>query len=1002
MLTVAIYLKFAFFLSLILLTQSRPPWSKLNQKCGYEFCPHLEPDMINVHLVSHTHNDVGWLKTYEQYYWGMKTGTQRAGVQYILNSVIPELAKDPKKRFIYVESAFFWRWWTHQDEEMQNLVKQLVNQGRLEFIGGGWSMNDEAATHYSPIVDQMSYGHRFLASTFGKCGIPRVAWQIDPFGHSREQASLFAQMYFDGLFFGRLDKYDKKQRESDKTMEMVWSGSDDLGEKSYLFTGVLPNGYNPPDGFCFDDTCSDEPIVDDPTSREYNVPRKVADFIEVIRNQSAHYATNNIILTMGSDFQYQNAPIWFSNLDKLIAAMEAEKKNGLKINVFYSTPSCYLYSLYQANRTWTLKTDDFFPYGSTDHSFWGGFYTSRPAIKRYERVSNNIFQAIKQLHAASNLTDEQTFEAVDNFHRAMGILQHHDAVTGTEKQLVAFDYAYILNDAIEKSMNLMNRALQFISSKDKSSQSNNDPQYTLCLGLNISQCEIVESNDKVLVTVYNPYAHEYDVKVRIPWQESNYKVTGPNGESVNATIIPIPGFMQDFPERKSSATHELLFKATLPALGFASYFVEKLSSNKPTPQLETILPLSTPEAPITAQGKGFSASFDPLTGSIQSVSLANDKVIKLRQKYQWYAGYDTPKEPPSGAYLFRPKGPASGFPNQPTYQIFNSPDCFEVHQNISDYVSQTMRIYPDDPFIEFDFKIGPIPVADKVGKEIISLFQTDLKTNKVFYTDSNGRQMMKRVKDFRPTWKYKVIEPIAGNYYPINSRISLKDEDEDLQLVVLTDRSQGGASLNDGELEIMLHRRLLHDDSLGVDEALNEPGVDGRGLIIRGKHYVLISDIKSSNILHREKGMQLYMAPVVAFAPISSFDDYRANHKTIYSFLQRALPPNVHLLTLEHLNLNNWLVRLEHFYQSNEDPDGLSKSVRIDFRGLFNTKSIHGVKETIITATQYHSEARRLTWKTKDSQLTREIETEIGNEVHDFVVTLKPMQIRTFLLRLDD
>ena len=55
-------------------------------------------------------------------------------------------------------------------------------------------MNDEAATHYNAIIDQMSYGMTFLNDTFGACARPRVAWQIDPFGHSREQASLFAQV----------------------------------------------------------------------------------------------------------------------------------------------------------------------------------------------------------------------------------------------------------------------------------------------------------------------------------------------------------------------------------------------------------------------------------------------------------------------------------------------------------------------------------------------------------------------------------------------------------------------------------------------------------------------------------------------------------------------------------------------------------------------------------------------------------------------------------------
>ena len=34
--------------------------------------------------------------------------------------------------------------------------------------------------------------------------------------------------------------------------------------------------------------------------------------------QAKHFKTNNILLTMGSDFHYMNAPMWFKNLDKLI------------------------------------------------------------------------------------------------------------------------------------------------------------------------------------------------------------------------------------------------------------------------------------------------------------------------------------------------------------------------------------------------------------------------------------------------------------------------------------------------------------------------------------------------------------------------------------------------------------------------------------------------------------------------------------------------------------
>ncbi|VDI46511.1 Hypothetical predicted protein [Mytilus galloprovincialis] len=54
--------------------------------------------MLNVHLVPHTHDDVGWLKTVDQYFYGEKNNIQRAGVQYILDSVVQELLQDPSKR----------------------------------------------------------------------------------------------------------------------------------------------------------------------------------------------------------------------------------------------------------------------------------------------------------------------------------------------------------------------------------------------------------------------------------------------------------------------------------------------------------------------------------------------------------------------------------------------------------------------------------------------------------------------------------------------------------------------------------------------------------------------------------------------------------------------------------------------------------------------------------------------------------------------------------------
>lgn len=125
----------------------------------------------------------------------------------------------------------------------------------------------------------------------------------------------------------------------------------------------------------------------------------------------------------------------------------------------------------------------------------------------------------------------------------------------------------------------------------------------------------------------------------------------------------------------------------------------------------------------------------------------------------------------------------------------------EIHQTFTDWLSQVVRVYKTENFVEFEWLVGPIPVEDG-GKEIISRFYTVMKNNGVFYTDSNGREMLKRKRNYRETWKVNIKEPVAGNYYPINTKIAIEDEKH--RLAVLTDRAQGGSSLFDGTLELMV------------------------------------------------------------------------------------------------------------------------------------------------------------------------------------------------------
>ena len=72
---------------------------------------------LYIHLLAHTHDDVGWLKTVDEYFTGTNTSQQLAFVEMILDTTINELALDPNKKFTYVEMKFFTMWWFEQSKE---------------------------------------------------------------------------------------------------------------------------------------------------------------------------------------------------------------------------------------------------------------------------------------------------------------------------------------------------------------------------------------------------------------------------------------------------------------------------------------------------------------------------------------------------------------------------------------------------------------------------------------------------------------------------------------------------------------------------------------------------------------------------------------------------------------------------------------------------------------------------------------------------------------------
>lgn len=56
-------------------------------------------------------------------------GTHNACVKCIIDSYIGTLIDNPHRKFMHVESGFFYMWWILQNDEMKAKVKKLVKTG---------------------------------------------------------------------------------------------------------------------------------------------------------------------------------------------------------------------------------------------------------------------------------------------------------------------------------------------------------------------------------------------------------------------------------------------------------------------------------------------------------------------------------------------------------------------------------------------------------------------------------------------------------------------------------------------------------------------------------------------------------------------------------------------------------------------------------------------------------------------------------------------------------
>lgn len=339
---------------------------------------------------------------------------------------------------------------------------------------------------------------------------------------------------------------------------------------------------------------------------------------------------------------------------------------------------------------------------------------------------------------------------------------------------------------------------------------------------------------------------------------------------------------------------------------------------------------------------------------------------------------------------------------------------------------QSVRLWASATSAEVEWTVGPVDVSDGQSHEVITRYAAPLDTGGAWATDANCREAQPRVRGARTNWTVALSEPVSGNYYPVNcvvredcaaggwSGVHNTSPPSDAShalagttgamanatLAIAVDRSQGGTSITDGTLELMTHRRMLFDDGRGVGEALNEPGVDGKGLITRGRHWLVAAPPDAAPALYKAAHLRALSLPtaVAAVAPLGGLtpEQWTRRYRTGASLLSEPLPPALHLTTAQPLNGTALLLRLSHMYDAGEDPV-LSLPASVDLATLLSGWPLVSAVDMTLPGSLPLASVPRQTYRTDAGGVFETPVLPAAPSGPSLTVTLGPQETRTFV-----
>ena len=753
----------------------------------------------NYHMIGHSHNDPGWVFTFNE---------AHKKIEKQMEVILRNQKSGGYKTFLFtISDIIFLPGYEKLRPGSIKEIKELVSQKKIDIINCGMSMPDQALTHYDDLMNTFEYGREFCLEQLGV--LPKVGWSIDPFGQSAYISRLFAEMGYTAQVINRIPFYQKAEFKRKKNMVFNWKGR---YEEDTLPTYLTHMHYTIPTTPHGVTNMYHLNILE----VDCNLFDRVLPMMMHSEDVASDYTSGESVFLMGDDFKFfaTNEIYLFYGIYIILQSNSKPIFGGSTGN--FSTMSNYLTSEKVANQTYQSygPGKDFMPLIETllkfDDKVWTGFYFFRPTFKLLAKDYGKFYRGMLE-QLAWQQVQGQTGDVVESLSKPLlnsritqGLMTHHDSVTGTALMYVLHDYEKIINSSVTELSESMAGLL-----------SSNVTKYFP------SDTVVVNKLDKIIYLLVSNGAtrapRTFRVKIADGCPSSGvFSVSRDNMNLDSRSIVVqdrVIGCELSFTDKDEFAPWE----RRVYTINTDSNYSPSSLICKPTRvslQFEESVELQGTHGRVKISTNSTTITIEEMNSDQKSKKWS----VNLWRYRETLDNLQNNIRSRMGQYTMRT------LQHNPDPIIFTS--AYMIRTGNNTVVTLQISTYPyiaihliHEPQSDREFRIR-FSVKDlyqpKLNDYVMRINFAGLPRSndyaKVFYTDSNGQDVMKR--------EHFEDKPIEVSYRPFASFISIPTSvgGRYRTASILSDRPSGGTTPAPGVIEIGVARNNAGKDNYGVHE----------------------------------------------------------------------------------------------------------------------------------------------------------------------------------------